>query len=129
MPLVTYDLDGLANPLKLARVLRRPKWVCSNDLEIASVIRPDSSWERRDAIPIDGSRGEMRTNMRKSIGPPWVVLAAVLAAGGCEPATLTEARDQLGRNPGTVSFILPISDTTYLVSDLLAEAASRRHQG
>lgn len=52
------------------------------------------------------------------------VLGAVTAAfQGCEPSTVTEAREQLGRNPGVVSFVVPIADTTYLVSDLLASAA------
>jgi len=51
---------------------------------------------------------------------PALAAGAVLWAAGCEPATLTEARDQLGRNGGVLSLELPVTDTTYFVTELLA---------
>jgi len=49
------------------------------------------------------------------------VVALLAATLGCQPDSPTAARDQLGRNAeGTVTFVLPVADTSYLVSELLA---------
>jgi hypothetical protein len=42
-----------------------------------------------------------------------------LAAGACEPGSLTDARDQLARGPAdTVRFVLPLARDTFDISDL-----------
>ena len=44
-----------------------------------------------------------------------------LAAMGCEPASITEARNQLARGPArTVTFALPIADTALTAADFLS---------
>jgi hypothetical protein len=47
-------------------------------------------------------------------------MGGLVTGQACEPASVTEARDILGRNGGVVSFQFPVTDTTYLMSDLLA---------
>jgi hypothetical protein len=48
---------------------------------------------------------------------PTVLLG--LAVSGCEPASLTDARDQLARGPAdTVRYVLPLARDTFDISDL-----------
>jgi len=51
------------------------------------------------------------------------VLALALALAGCEPASVTAARDQLGRGGArTVSLAIPISQDTFYVSRFLPDS-------
>lgn len=48
--------------------------------------------------------------------------ALVLIGAGCEPTSVTEAREQIARNAqGVLEFNLALTDTTYAVGELLAE--------
>lgn len=47
------------------------------------------------------------------------VLGAALAASGCEPASVIDARDQLGRGPETVTELtLPVARDTFTIADV-----------
>jgi hypothetical protein len=48
-----------------------------------------------------------------------VTAAILLALGACEPASITDARNQLGRSPAdTTRYLLPLTRDTFDVSDL-----------
>jgi hypothetical protein len=48
-----------------------------------------------------------------------VTAAVALTLGACEPASLTDARDQLGRSPAdTTRYLLPLTRDTFDVTDL-----------
>ncbi len=52
--------------------------------------------------------------------PYAFTIGALIAFNACQPLSPTAARDQLGRNAeGTISFTLPVADTSFLVSELL----------
>jgi len=51
-----------------------------------------------------------------------LVAALGVAVTACEPSSIAEARDQLGRQAdGVLQLMLPIADTTYFVSELLSD--------
>jgi len=52
--------------------------------------------------------------------PYLLTIGVCIVGGACQPESPTAAREQLGRNAdGTFSFILPVADTSYRVSELL----------
>ena len=52
--------------------------------------------------------------------PYAFTIGALIAFNACQPLSPTAARDQLGRNAeGTISFTLPVADTSFRVSELL----------
>lgn len=63
----------------------------------------------------------------------WVLpaLAGIsLAAVGCEPASITEARDQLGRGAArSVTYAVPIAQDTFYVDSLLGDDTTRTADG
>ena len=65
----------------------------------------------------------------------WILnplLGAVVIGGailGCEPANLTEAREQLARGPAdTIGYVVPLVADTFVVSEFLdgADTVNRR---
>ena len=58
---------------------------------------------------------------RRTFAASSGLLAIALALAACEPATVTEARDQLGRGAArTVTLAVPISRDTFVASDFLS---------
>lgn len=60
----------------------------------------------------------------RALGARWVAWSCgaslMLLAAGCEPASITEARDQLGRGPArTVQLTIPIAQDTVTVGEFL----------
>jgi hypothetical protein len=55
---------------------------------------------------------------------------ATLALAACEPGSITEARDQLGRGPATIiSYGLPIAQDTFYIDSLLGGDTTRTPDG
>lgn len=63
----------------------------------------------------------------------WCLAAAALASlavVACEPGSITEARDQLGRGPATIiSYGLPIAQDTFYIDSLLGSDTTRMPDG
>lgn len=56
------------------------------------------------------------------IGVCVVGCAITMGLWACEPGSVTDARDQLGRNAsGSLQFVLPLVDTSYTISEFLAD--------
>ena len=57
------------------------------------------------------------------IGFSFAVVAFTAALAACEPTSVTEARDQLGRNAsGALQFVVSVVDTSYGVNEFLADS-------
>jgi hypothetical protein len=66
---------------------------------------------------------EQWSPMPNSIRTGGLILAAALLASSCEPSSLTEARDQLGRGgERIVEYVLPVVSDTFNVESLLDPA-------
>jgi hypothetical protein len=71
-----------------------------------------------------GSPGQCRKTMiRPRIFTMMAVTAAVaVGAVACEPGSITEARDRLGRNAtGNLTLLLPLTEDTFSIAQLLEE--------
>jgi len=69
-------------------------------------------------IFVESAFTRMAATVRRSVAIP-IALSIIVAAWGCEPANLTEARNQLARGTlDTVQYVLPLSRDTLDITDL-----------
>jgi hypothetical protein len=60
--------------------------------------------------------------VQRITGYPGLVLATCWLLAGCEPSSITEARNQLGRGPARVTtFAIPIAQDTVTLGDFLSD--------
>jgi hypothetical protein len=71
-----------------------------------------------NGIFVESAFTRMAATVRRSLAIP-IALSIIVAAWGCEPANLTEARNQLARGTAdTVQYVLPLSRDTLDITDL-----------